>query len=116
MAAIVAVPLRIILSSPDLLRQVAANDLLNLLFQVGFYFVVINVFLFIFNLIPIPPLDGWKVLTGLVPSPTAWRLRQIEQQYAMIIPVVFLAVIFVGGARILTPISDFLLTLLLGLP
>ena len=32
-----------------------------------FYFVLINVFLFIFNLLPVPPLDGWKVLGGLVP-------------------------------------------------
>jgi Zn-dependent protease len=115
MAAIVAIPLRIVIHTADLARQVATSDLLNMLFQVGFYFVLINVFLCIFNLIPAPPLDGWKVLTGLVPSQTAWRLRQIEQQYATIIPLVLLAVIFVAGARILTPISDFLLSLLLGI-
>jgi Zn-dependent protease len=114
MAAIVAVPLRLVYGTPGLLEQAFTNPLVGILVNVAYFFVLINVFLFIFNLIPVPPLDGWKVLTGLVPSQTAWRLRRLEQQYAAIIPIVFLAVIFVGGARILAPISDFLFSLLLG--
>ena len=65
----------------------------------AFYFVLINIFLFIFNLLPVPPLDGWKVLGGLVPPQTAWQMRSFEQQYAQIIPLVFLAVILFGGAQ-----------------
>jgi Zn-dependent protease len=114
MAAIVAVPLRLVYGTPSLLQTAITTPLLAIVINVAFYFVLINVFLFIFNLIPVPPLDGWKVLTGLVPSQTAWQLRQLEQQYAAIIPLVFLAVIFVGGARILAPISDFFFGLLLG--
>ncbi len=53
--------------------------------------MLINVFLFIFNLLPVPPLDGWKVLGGLVPPHTAWQLRSLEQRYAQIIPLIFLA-------------------------
>ena len=51
---------------------------------IAYYFVVINVFLLIFNLLPIPPLDGWRVLLGLVDARTAWQLRQFEQYAAII--------------------------------
>ena len=75
--------------------------------NVAFYFVVINVFLFIFNLLPVPPLDGWRVLLGLVPPRTAWQLRQLERQYAAIIPVIFLGFILSSAAaRIIGPIVD----------
>ena len=72
-------------------------------------FVAINVFLFIFNLLPIPPLDGWKVLTGLVDPRTAYNLRQVEQYAFFLIILVF----FLGG-RVLVPIADVILTFLLG--
>jgi Zn-dependent protease len=114
MAALVAIPIRIILASPDLARQVLTSDAANTILQVAYYFVVINIFLFIFNLLPIPPLDGWRVLLGLVPPRTAWQLRQIEVQYATIIPIVFMGFVLLGGARILTPISTALIDLLLG--
>ena len=64
---------------------------------------LINVFLFIFNLIPVPPLDGWRVLLGLVPSQTAWQLRQIEIRYAQMIPFVFLLFIFLLAPRVIGP-------------
>jgi Zn-dependent protease len=114
MAAIVAIPLRFVYGSPELLNDVIRAWPLAILVNIGFYFVLINVFLFIFNLIPIPPLDGWKVLGGLVPPRTAWQMRELEQRYAMIIPLVFLAVVFLLGAKITGPIADTILNLLLG--
>ncbi len=85
-----------------------------LIANVAYFFVLINTFLFIFNLLPVPPLDGWKVLGGLVPPQTAWRMRNLEQQYAQIIPLIFLAVILLAGGRIIGPIADFVLGVLLG--
>ena len=79
-----------------------------------YYFVAINVFLCIFNLLPVPPLDGWKVLGGLVPPHVAWQMRAFEQRYAQIIPLVFLAVILIAGARIIGPIADTIINILLG--
>ena len=59
-----------------------------------------------FNLLPIPPLDGWKVLLGLVDARTAFSLRQFEQ-YGLIL----LAFIVLFGGRLLIPVLEFLLNL-----
>ncbi len=50
-------------------------SLSELLFQ----FVWINLILAFFNLIPIPPLDGYKILTGILPPDIAYRMRPLEQ-------------------------------------
>lgn len=47
--------------------------------------IIINLVLFIFNLIPLPPLDGGRVAVGLLPGPMAYQLSRIEPYGFLII-------------------------------
>ena len=40
--------------------------------------IIINIVLFVVNLVPLPPLDGGRVAVGLLPNPLAYQLERIE--------------------------------------
>jgi Zn-dependent protease len=88
-AIIIGVLLRVILAATDIEGGVA-----EFLLQVIATIVIFNIALFFFNLIPLAPLDGWKIMLGLVPHETARDLRQYEQEAMFAL----MMLIFVGFA------------------
>lgn len=72
--------------------------------------VFINIMLAIFNLVPLPPLDGSKVLFALLPRQAA-HIQTLLEQYGLF---VFLLFIFVGGG-VIGPIMMWLYRLFLGM-
>ena len=110
LAAAAAIPLRYLIANPELYAQVP------LLYEVLFYFVQINIILMLFNLIPVPPLDGSKVLFAFLDRRTEYQIRPILEQYGFFI-LIFLFFLPPGGSiggRILFPILDAIFNVLVG--
>jgi len=55
-----------------------------------YIFTALNIGIFVFNLIPIPPLDGSRVLYAVAPEPVQAIMRQIESLGFLVILFIFL--------------------------
>ena len=111
LAIAAALPLRYILGHPEL-----AASIPDLVIQVLGLFVIINIILMLFNLFPIPPLDGSKVLFALLPPRVAWQWRPMLEQYGFLLLILFFFIPpgnSIGG-RILGPLISGLFGLLVG--
>lgn len=78
--------------------------------EISTYIVLINIILAIFNLIPLPPLDGSKLLFSVLPNQYG-RLRMTLEMYA---PLFILVVVFFLW-KIISPIVSVVFSLLTGL-
>lgn len=97
LAAIAAIVFRLLWANGGMIADATSEQIATTLVNIVFYFVTINVSLFIFNLLPVPPLDGWAALLGIVDNKLHWQLRQLQARYAQFIPMIFLVIIFAGG-------------------
>ncbi len=55
--------------------------------------IFINILLAVFNLLPIPPLDGSRVISALLPNPLAYKYNQLERYGFLIL----IGLMFIGG-------------------
>lgn len=79
LAVLLAIPLRFAFSS---LSPGLATFLFNAMW--------LNVFLAVFNMVPLPPLDGWRVLATFLSSRTLYDWRNIVQYGPVIIFALFI--------------------------
>ncbi len=78
--------------------------------------ITLNISLAIFNLVPVYPLDGEKILEGILPRDLAYEYAAIMNRYGVLILIILILPLF-GPSPIqslIVPAIDFLSKLLLG--
>ncbi|XID95393.1 site-2 protease family protein [Paenibacillaceae bacterium WGS1546] len=76
----------------------ASADLMNNIVIFIVYWISINLALFLFNLLPIPPLDGYRIVEEFLP----WRVRLKIQEMGQWITFGFLLIVFIPPLRDVT--------------
>jgi Zn-dependent protease len=97
--------------------QIARSEFIQ---QMLVNFVAVNIFLGLFNLLPLPPFDGGHVVEGLLPRPFARQYRKLGRLalpilifLLLIMPMIFKVNVV---SALLLPPAMWLLRLLLGAP
>ena len=91
LATFAALALHLIIFLPDAARPWVAENFKNAL--------IINVLLAIFNLLPLPPLDGGRIAVGVLPDALAGPLARLEP-YGMMILIGVLFILPLLGAEL----------------
>jgi Zn-dependent protease len=94
--------------------------LANLIAANALNFMFINIFLGVFNLLPVPPFDGGHVVEGLLPAPLAIRFRRIGRYSLLILMLLLLVLPTISPnanvvGRVVSPVVDHIVSGLLSL-
>jgi Zn-dependent protease len=113
LAVLAAIPLRFHLVA----YSYSVNSIYPTFYSFLVEFLIINLSLMLFNLIPLAPLDGEKVLEFFLPSSWSLKLEAIRP-YG---PIILLAIVFIGPMAhidilgwVMTPALQALIRLLVG--
>lgn len=79
----------------NMIAAILGGFLYQIFFRLGWYkavmlmifYIQVNVFLAVFNLIPVPPLDGSKILMRFLPDSTVYTMQRYEQTFYIILVV-----------------------------
>ena len=123
MATVAAIPLRLGLvdwSSPFLVPRSVANWGLNEYLSLFLTAIIIfNIFLAVFNLLPLAPLDGFAVAVGLLPGDASREVAKLEQYGPAILMALILLPFVTQGEisilhQIMSPVINGLTELIAG--
>jgi Zn-dependent protease len=101
MASIAAVVFRVL--------DTTGTTVPSLVYELLLGFVVYNVGLAVFNMLPIPPLDGSNLLFRLMSPQQAWQWRPVLQQYGFIILIVVIVALSRPLGGLITSVARVLL-------
>jgi Zn-dependent protease len=90
----------------------ASDYIMRPLVLIIYFGIQINIVLAIFNLIPVPPLDGFGVLAGILPRRYAYQLERLEPYGFIILLILLLSGVI---SFVIEPPIRFIQGLLLGL-
>ncbi|MBR6880460.1 MAG: site-2 protease family protein [Clostridiales bacterium] len=84
-----------VLSACGFIDYLSDNYIVELINMILYYIIAICTGLFAFNLIPIPPLDGYHLLDELIP--VKWKYTDAYRNFMMYAPTVLFVIIILGN-------------------
>jgi Zn-dependent protease len=100
LVSLTVIALMLVLFQP---LMAATNPTAIVLIKIGVYLMMINIFLAVFNLIPVPPLDGSGILEGLLRGEALAWFERIK-------PYGFFILLLIMYTRVFDKIADWLFT------
>jgi len=102
----------------DVIVPFSNTGVVNFFYDVLATIIFFNLVLFFFNLIPLSPLDGWKIMIGLLPPEQAYEMSRYEQQSTTVLLLLLLFGLAIPGlsifGAIILPPVRFLFQLITG--